>query len=475
MTELHPIVYTRPFDKDDDFRFFARPKSLVGDAYFVERMRNVLATESYRGGIKGKRWHVLRTKDSIVIGFATQEFERYDDVHGRRLRGYYGFEMSSLDFCLPDLSLFCALDEIIVKPLFHTRNLQERDFGIIHSPPFDDQKLYRQVLDVNVAHKFNTTDTAVVNYIPVDVRVDELLKEAIVCASRNDKFECVIGLNKRKHAEESRVLNCVCYEQPTALRVRVHERHSEAMVKNGSSTSPDIITKKEESLGRESLGSQNPGFVRKVGRKVGELLFGTGRQTDCSYRTESKSDPTRERMVIKGTSSQTKSATEMCGEEPLVGSVVAAHHRGWNVSKSPQAPTLIRRKEEDADKNVMKTQDRIDLADVVAKLASLHTAWYKLNDSDEKHISLRDMLANILCECGAIQIANDKEFDPIRHEDAEGTVLDKDAHIMATLAPGWMYCGGVLEKALVKRGDMPSHNRVPLSKEINRDEMIQEA
>ena len=80
MTELHPIVYTRPFDKDDDFRFFARPTSLVGDTYFAERMRNVLATESYRGGINGRRWHVLRTRNAVVVGFATQEFGRYDDA-----------------------------------------------------------------------------------------------------------------------------------------------------------------------------------------------------------------------------------------------------------------------------------------------------------------------------------------------------------------------------------------------------------
>ena len=123
----------------------------------------------------------------------------------------------------------------------------------------------------------------------------------------------------------------------------------------------------------------------------------------------------------------------------------------------------------------MKTQNRIDFAGVVAKLASLHTAWYKLNDSDEIHINLRDRLANILRECGATQIADDKEFDPIRHEDAEGAVPDKDVHIVATLVPGWTYCCSVLEKALVKRDDLSSHDRVPLAEEINPDEMIQEA
>lgn len=476
MVELHPIVYTRPFCKDDDFRFFVRPKFLVGDAYFVGRMRNVLSTENYRGGISGKRWHVLRTKSSIVIGFATQEFERCDG-YGRGLRGYYGFGMSLSDFCLPDDSLFCALDEKIVEPLFHEKNLQERDFGIIQGTPFDDPKLYHRILDIKIGREFNTHDTDVVNYIPCNVDVHELLKESIVCASRHERFECVIGLNKRKHAEESRVMNCVCYEQPTALRVRVNERRSETTVKNGSPMPPDATFRKEEFICEENPRTKKSRQVKRVlYRTIGYLVeYGNRlrplyRQSNCLRKPESNPVSLQERMVCGDMSPLTTSTAETFRSEPVTKSMAALHGRGFNV-KRPQSSTPIMASEEAETRNVPEPQDKTDLAGIMADLASLYGQCYK----NEKGGDWRDGLASILRKYGLTQISGDTEFDPVRHKEIESSAQNEDTHIVETVVPGWMYGGRVLERALVRRVDKPSYAGDLSTTAVNHDELIQEA
>lgn len=478
MVELHPIVYTRPFCKDDDFRFFSRPKSLVGDAYFVGRMRNVLSTENYRGGISGKRWHVLRTKSSIVIGFATQEFERRDG-YGRGLRGYYGFEMSLSDFCLPDDSLFCALDEKIVEPLFHEKNLQERDFGIIQGTPFDDPKLYHRILDVKIGREFNTHDADVVNYIPCDVDVHELLKEAIVCASRHERFECVIGLNKRKHAEESRVLNCVCHEQPTALKVRVKERCSETTVKNGSPIPPDATFKKEEFICEENPRTkesrQAKGLLRRgveyVERGIESLQsWSFRRQSNCPRKSEANSVSPQERMDCGDMLPLTASTADTFHSKPVAKSMAALHGRGFNV-KQPQSSTPIKTAEATEPRNVPEPQDKTELADIMADLTSLYVQCCK----NEEGVDVRDGLASILRKHGATQISGDTKFDPVRHKEIESSTQNGDSYISETLVPGWMYGGRVLEKALVKCVEKPSYASDLSTKVVNHDELMQEA
>lgn len=478
MVELHPIVYTRPFCKDDDFRFLSRPKSLVGDAYFVGRMRNVLSTENYRGGISGKRWHVLRTKSSIVIGFATQEFERRDG-YGRGLRGYYGFEMSLSDFCLPDDSLFCALDEKIVEPLFHEKNLQERDFGIIQGTPFDDPKLYHRILDVKIGREFNTHDADVVNYIPCDVDVHELLKEAIVCASRHERFECVIGLNKRKHAEESRVLNCVCHEQPTALKVRVKERCSETTVKNGSPIPPDATFKKEEFICEENPRTkesrQAKGLLRRgveyVERGIESLQsWSFRRQSNCPRKSEANSVSPQERMDCGDMLPLTASTADTFHSKPVAKSMAALHGRGFNV-KQPQSSTPIKTAEATEPRNVPEPQDKTELADIMADLTSLYVQCCK----NEEGVDVRDGLASILRKHGATQISGDTKFDPVRHKEIESSTQNGDSYISETLVPGWMYGGRVLEKALVKCVEKPSYASDLSTKVVNHDELMQEA
>lgn len=475
MVKLHPIVYTRPFCKDDDFRFFARPKSLVGDAYFVGRMRNVLATESYRGGISGKRWHVLRTKSSIVIGFATQEFERCDG-YGRGLRGYYGFEMSLSDFCLPDDSLFCALDEKIVKPLFRKKNLQERDFGIMQGTPFNDQKLYHRIMDIKIGREFNTHDADVVNYISSDVDVHELLKEAIVCASRHERFECVIGLNKRKHAEEFRVMNCVCHEQPTALRVRVKERRSQTTVKNGSPIPPDAMSGFDAMSGKDVSSCGGNPRTKKPRQTKGTLWrffesfecriddFGSWlfrRQSNCPRKSESNPVSPQKRAA---------STVNMVRPEPVAKPRTTLHGRGFNV-KQPQSSTSIKKAEETEPRNIPEPQDKTDLAGIMADLVSLYVQCYKR----EKGIDLCDGLANILRRHGATQISGDTKFDPVRHKEIECFAQNGDSYIAETLVPGWIYGGRVLERALVRCVDKPSYADDLSMTAVNHDELMQEA
>ena len=464
MTELHPIVYTRPFDKDNDFRFFARPTSLVGDAYFVERMRNVLATESYRGGINGKRWHVLRTRNAVVIGFATQEFERYDDVHGRRLRGYYGFEMPLGDVCLPDVKLFCALDSIIVEPLFHEKNLSERDFGNIKEAPFEVPEMYHQITEHICGRKFNT-DRHVVNYIPNDVVVDELLKDALSFAVNNENFECVIGLNSRKHAEESQVQNCLCYEQPTALRVSVRKAEPNDTVRDVKHSASSKDHRSNRSIPtnppRPQMDESELGWGKRLFRSI------------CSVVTnDSKPKPPTEPNK-KQPQPLTPTIEPVNSHLSAPSSVVASHRRGWNIAKPKrESPIDIPDKVVVRDECSMAEGSETKLSDIAEKLAALHSQWYQLSIGNQAQLDMCNHLADILQQCGAVPITNESIFDPERHVDINSSNPDRGAQIIATLIPGWMHGGRVIQKAKVRIASQPVEARHGA---FDGDELIKEA
>lgn len=466
MSELHPIVYTRPFAENDDFRFFARPASLVGDVCFVERMRNVMATEGYRGSIKGRRWHVLRRRNTVVIGLATQEFERFD-MHGRRLRGYYGFEMPVTDVCLPSFELFHDLDDKVVEPLFRIKNIQERDFGVIRGASFDNPEMYRPITGCSGKYNFNT-DRQFVNYIPIGVPEEDLLKEALGFAVNNESFECVIGLNSRKHAEVSQVQNCQCYEQATALCVRVCKRDSNVDPKEEVRVISNI------SRGNNSnIPSDRPeSFARKCGRGLSK-----GVRMICSVFTSGSDELKRvPQPAMKELPKEPIDA--VCGtvdSSPVSNtSIFESHSRGWNIAR-PKAKmssdisgcdTKCEARHEGKGENMM-------IPDLVEKLVVLHSQWYRLAKGNDVQLDICCRIADILRRCEAEQIIGESFFDPERHIDENNSNAEMGAVISETLVPGWSYGGRILQKSLVRTYEQSSDKEI-FGGVFSKEEIIKE-
>ena len=81
-------------------------------------------------------------------------------------------------------------------------------------------------------------------------------------------------------------------------------------------------------------------------------------------------------------------------------------------------------------------------------------------------------LADILQQCGAVPITNESIFDPERHVDINSSNPDRGAQIIATLIPGWMHGGRVIQKAKVRIASQPVEARHGA---FDGDELIKEA
>ena len=446
MMELKPIVYTRPFTRDDDFRFFARPETLKGNLRFEDRIVNALSTEGYRGGIKDRRWHVLRIQDSIIVGLATQEFHRMDE-YGRNLRGYYGFALPLTCIEKPDVRLFCELDKYIVEPLFREANLEGRDFGVLRDGVFADETFYCKLNDQKVGRRFNH-DMAKVLYIPTDEPFEALINDTILEAKKYDDFECVIGLNSRKHAEESKVQNCLCYDQQTALIVSLSQKpllqERIAPQKAGAqcvrTVRQDHVANAPEVTGyvEPSRKEEGGGFVDSIFR-----LFGISTSVDEQH---SRPQKIPERAKRKVHSREQTFPTE---------SGVEKHMRGWKVeSATPKNLNVCDDmsnglNEKDIEHNDTQTIADRDFKEILRSHFQLCRAIAE-EDGKEKIVELCQDLSDVLSRCGAIRIDCKGVFDPAKHIDIENEKQVAGVQIESIVIPGWIFLGEVIEKARVK-------------------------
>lgn len=450
MIELKPIVYTRPFPRDDDFRFFARPETLKGNLRFEDRIVNALSTEGYRRGIQDRRWHVLQIQDSIIVGLATREFHRMDE-YGRNVRGYYGFALPRTGIEKPDVTLFCELDKYIVEPLFREDNLEERDFGVLRDGVFADETLYVKLNDQKVGRRFNH-DTAKVLYFPTDEPFEVLINDAILEAKKYDDFECVIGLNSRRHAEESKVQNCLCYDQPTALIVSLSQKPH----------GPEkIVAQKAET---QRVRPARQGHAKSEPSMNDEGLLG-----HCWRVVLSRlSNPRQRDVTITG------SKRSPLPQQPTPELDVEKHLRGWKIEPA----SSIGAKECNNVDGAQETPSSsvhgksFDEGEFVEKLLRIHFQWNQIVCDHEKELCER--LCEILLQRGAVQIDGDVLFDSIRHVDIDNICHVDGARIIETIVPGWEYRGKVIERAKVKVADAQTAGHAKPT-QLSGDELIQEA
>ena len=213
MNICQPIVYTRPKEVSTlDYCYFVKPKALdVAEELQrdVDRhLRNVLAEDGYRGEIRGRRWHVFRCSDYVLVGFATREFGRCDAL-GRSIRGYYGVLMSASDAAVPSEEVFRAIDGQYVAPQFETRNRIVPES--VEQMPFPFTEMPGPSAELSAedgAGAFNE-DVGTVRCFPElsAEAVPQVLSAALRKSRGNDCFELVSGFNNIEHACSLAVMN----------------------------------------------------------------------------------------------------------------------------------------------------------------------------------------------------------------------------------------------------------------------------
>ena len=251
MSTLRAVVFTRPYPIGlGDYTFFVRPVEFVKDRrYFDAHIRNVLHEDDSGaiGSIKGRRWHVLRRGDLVIVGMATNEFGRRDES-GRAIRGYYGFAMPANDIKLPSETLFKELDKVCVEPVFMQAPVRTKDSDCLSGELFDDPVQYKVLSD---SHKWSfNTNPSRIRFHCCD-EVGDILSSALAAASQNAEFEIVIGLNTEEHAKRLPILNCVCHAVLAAKEIQFPERTT--VTESISEQKPDSV-----------MAPRNSGLRRKA-------------------------------------------------------------------------------------------------------------------------------------------------------------------------------------------------------------------
>ena len=480
LPNIRPIVYTRPFAPNDDFRFFARPKELANDYSFGFRIRNVMATDGWRGGIREKRWHILKCASGIIVGCAIN-LDRKDSVHNAYLRGYYGFIMPLEDVCLPNEELFLALDEVIGIGRFYENNLQAIDYGILTDgtraefQAFQNKQSY-YFPDDGSCRDFNT-DINKINYLSIDESVDTLLKEAIrfVKKTKEEHFELVVGLNKKRHAREAKVLNCVCYEQPIAVlesinvpeEIKTPVSHS---CDNSGVSDIDKFSAREHvdrmvvnSDSRAGAGwfhrfGEKVGMVKKTCQKVAEMCGGDNKKKS-SLEPSIKSDKGTAHHDMGKEGSLSGSYRRKSDMQILLGGyrILEPEEKFSPVTEDVSSPfaqsevsgrSTVVVNGAISDKNL---DCREKARNIIVRLIKLQIKLRQCSLRDKSELlPLCDEMADVLRENGAEEIVNDEVFDPKRHINVENSSCDRaGTKILSTIRSGWIYEGEVLEKALV--------------------------
>lgn len=265
MSTLRAVVFTRPYPIGiGDYTFFVRPVEFVKDRRFFDaHIRNVLHEDDSGaiGGIKGRRWHVLRRGDLVIVGMATNEFGRRDES-GRAIRGYYGFAMPANDIKLPSETLFKELDKVCVEPAFMQAPVRTKDSDRLSGELFDDPAQYKVALD---SHKWNfNTNPSRISFHCCD-EVGDILSSALAAASHNAEFEIVIGLNTEEHAKRLPILNCVCHAVSAAKEIQFPERTT--ITDNITEQKPDSV-KETKNCGQ---GRKEP-FIRDSSPDNGNII-----------------------------------------------------------------------------------------------------------------------------------------------------------------------------------------------------------
>ena len=289
MSTLRAVVFTRPYPIGlGDYTFFVRPVEFVKDRRFLDaHIRNVLHEDDSGaiGGIKGRRWHVLRRGDLVIVGMATNEFGRRDES-GRAIRGYYGFAMPANDIKLPSETLFKELDKVCVEPAFMQAPVRTKDSDCLSGELFDDPAQYKVALD---SHKWNfNTDPSRISFHCCD-GFGDILSSALAAASQNAEFEIVIGVNTVEHAKLLPILNCVCHAVSVAKDIHFPDTGSILEQKPDSVKEPRNSGQgRKTSIDRgistdneipditdllESIPTRNP----SIGQKISQIICGRSR------------------------------------------------------------------------------------------------------------------------------------------------------------------------------------------------------
>ena len=241
MSEMKAIIYTRPKPVTfGDYTFFARPAELKNDEDVSNHIRNVMAEDDCGvcGEIVGKRWHVMRTGNNVIVGMATRGLGRTDEL-GRVVRGYYGFFMPSSKARLPSAALFDELDRRFVIPRFENANITPIDTGFLSGGLFDDLTQYKMPSHEE-EHDFNLDGSQIKFHFAEDV--PSLLLSAVACAMRNERFEIVTGLNTIDHAKKLHIMNCLCYTERVSRTLNLdRQNRSDSVVSHEKKQETSVL------------------------------------------------------------------------------------------------------------------------------------------------------------------------------------------------------------------------------------------
>lgn len=238
MSVFQPIVYTRPFRHNVmDYCYFVFPEALRAAAELskvIDRhIKNVQAEEGGRGSIRGRRWHVFRCGEYILLGFATESFGRRDET-GVPIRGYYGVLMTVDNACVPPLSFFSEIDAQYVEPHFNDYKNFERVYGTDLRMSQENAQIAEGEENREDEVEFNFEEDKLM-FLSNAVAEERYLRAAVNAAKHSRNFEFVFGFNSEGHARELPVMNAVCYGVGAKL-VALHEQEVHSI---GRQTRPE--------------------------------------------------------------------------------------------------------------------------------------------------------------------------------------------------------------------------------------------
>ncbi len=458
MSTLEAVVFTRPYPIGlGDYTFFVRPGEFVKDRKFFDaHIRNVLHEDDSGaiGSIRGRRWHVLRRGDLVVVGMATNEFGRSDEG-GRAIRGYYGFVMPANDVKLPSETLFKELDKVCVEPAFMQAPVRTKDSDCLSGELFDDPAQYMVALD---SHKwcFNTNPNLIRFHCSDDVAA--ILSSALFAASQNPEFEIVIGLNTIEHAKRLPILNCVCHAVSTAQDMQLSVRSSALDSTSTQKSDPEEGLPNNRPSGRGPFAQGGPSPSRKP--SIWERILGhpAGPHKD----TTPLDDAIRSKDVQGGHKKTARSYLEQgFGRKENQGASSDRSHACDDQTEKITKSAGDAVKEKDTPLvpvQQLKTHDAAESADPLIKtlqaLARLQDEIDGMRKGANPSVSLtleriNDSLKDAMICGGATQIDGDALFDAHFHR-AESMDEVKDGTLIAeTKRPGWRIGDQVLRRAWV--------------------------
>ena len=212
---MQALIYTRPHKRFIlDYCYFAYPAGLsqTENSLLNEHIRNVMAVESYCGDIRDVRWHILRLKNYVLVGIATEKLGRIDSSKSK-IRGYYGILMPVDSAVIPSWSTFEELDKLFVTPHY----MDDYRFEPVQPALVPDELVQPVVTPedeascMNIQLNLSSESCKLIPVAHVD-NLDALLNKALRIAVENESFELVYGFNNKRHAMTMPVMNAICHE-----------------------------------------------------------------------------------------------------------------------------------------------------------------------------------------------------------------------------------------------------------------------